>query len=197
MKVKLKKIKVDNPAVYIINQYRITAANHINGALNTMRANAGNHPAMMATANQLYEDLIHLQMIGLLSKRDYDEAAAIAFETMAGAVVGFSLPKIIIVRNEDEEDICSMSEAKELVRTAIAAPINKCLKALLDDSDEDWHEDGWESREEYNQCLIKTVHNVMRVSRIIGATTTNDHDNVTEHMKQCIETQTFAALELE
>ena len=197
MQVTPKKIAVNNPAAYIIDQYRTAAANHINGALNTMRANAGNHPAVMATVNQLYEDLMHLQMMGLLSERDYDAAAAIAFETLAGAGVALSLPEINVVRDEDGEDVYAAAEAKELVRAAIAAPVNKCIKHLLSDAEDDWREDGWETREEYDQCLMKTVHNLMRVGRIVGATTEKDHDKVTEHMKQCIETKTFAVLVLE
>lgn len=198
MQVQPKKIVTDNPAAHLINTYRTAAANHINLAYRTMAANAGNYPAVMATANQLYEDINHMRLIGILTDREYDAAAAIAFEVIAGDSANeLLLPEMTSIRDEDANEVFGIAEAKRLVRLSISEPINKCISFLINDTKEDWKKDGWESSDEYHRYLMKTVHNLMRVGRIVGATTEKDHSNVTEHMKQCIENQVYAVMVLD
>ena len=197
MKVTVKPIAVDNAATYLFNQYRTAAANHINLALRTMAANADNPPAVMATVNQLYEDLQNLKLIGILSDRDYDAAAAIAFEVLAGDYeTCLCLPDITHVCDMAGEPIETIAECKDTVRTAIITPINRCLTFLVDTTDA-WKEDGWETEDEYQQFVRKTIHNIMRIGKIIGATTERDHDMVSEAIKASAESDSPCVITLE
>jgi hypothetical protein len=198
MQVQAKKIITDNPAAHLINKYRCAATNHINLALRTMIANAGNHAAVMATANQLYEDLNHMKLIGLLHDREYDAAAAIAFEVIAGASTDMLvLPDMQSVRDEDDNDVRDINEAKHLVRLSIIEPINKCICFIVNDANEIWLQDGWKSVDEYQRYLMTTVHNLMRIGHIIGATTAKDHNLVSNHMQKCMEAKQYIEFVLE
>lgn len=191
MKVSVTTLSVRNPATYLFNKYRAAATNHINCALDTIVINNGNSAAVMATANQLYEDLQQLLIIGLISEREYDAVAAVTFEVLCGDNQHFVLPEISCVKTITGESVYEFAECKTLVCAAIITPINKCIDFLVNTTEEDWKADGWETKEEYHQYLLKAVHNFMRLGKIIGATTEKDHDNVTMHMKQCVETNSF------
>ena len=197
MKVPVKCITIDNPATYLFNKYRTAAANHINCALRTIVANAGNYPAVMATVDQLYEDLQNLKLIGILSDRDYDAAAAIAFDVLSGDhESGLNLPDIAHVYDMHGDVLFTMQECQRTVRLAIATPVNKCL-AFLTDKTEEWKNDGWETVEEYHKFVRKTIHNIMRIGKIIGATTESDHDIVSEAIKASAESDTPCTISLE
>lgn len=196
MKTNVTTILVENPATYLFNKYRTAAVNHINCALDTIVANQGNSAAIMATADQMYEDLQQLRIIGVISEREYDAAAAITFEVLCGDNQHFVLPDVACIRDGDGKILYKLSECKSLVRTAIIESINKCFDFLINSTESEWREDGWETEDEYHKCIFRTVHNIMRLGKIISATTEKDHDKVTNHMKTCIETKKFTPMKL-
>ncbi len=190
MKVTINKITVENPAAYLLNRYRTAVTNHINGALDTIIANNGNHPAVMATLDQMYEDAQQLRMMGLINDREYDAIAAIAFDVVCGDnETHLLLPEIHTVRDAQGEYLYTITDAKQIVREGIASPINRCLRFLTNSNAEEWKQDGWENEEEYHKCIFKTIHNIMRLGKIIGATTEKDHDYVTQRLMQCVDTK--------
>ena len=197
MKVKVIKIKTKNPAAYLMNKYRAIVTEHINGTLHIIAVNSRNYPAVMATVDQLYEDLQQLQMIGLISAREYDTAAAIAFDVICGdSDTQLSLPDVCVVRNEHGERICTLNEFQCVIRDAIAQPVNQCLSWLVQTTESQWQEDGWDTEEEYHQCLCKTSHNLMRLGKIVGITSEKDHRRVTEHIKWCLKEKQFIKITL-
>lgn len=197
MKVTVKRITIDNPAAYLFNKYRLAASNHINCALRTIVANDGNYSAVMATVDQLYEDLQNLKLIGILSDRDYDAAAAIAFDVLSGDhESGLNLPDIAHIYDMNGDTLYTLNECQATVRMAIATTVNRCLSFLTDKSEE-WKKDGWETEEEYHKFVRKTIHNIMRIGKIIGATTERDHDMVSEAIKASAESDSPCVIALE
>lgn len=198
MKVKVIKIKTQNPAAYLMNKYRAIVTKHINGALHIIAANNRNHTAVMATADQLYEDLQQLQMIGLISLREYDAAAAVAFDVICGDCdTQLSLPDVTVVRGQDGSQVHTLNGLKRRMRDAIAEPVNQCLSFMVNTPESQWKEDGWKTEDEYHQYLCKTMHNLMRLGTIIGITSETDHRRITEHLQWCVQSKQFAAITLD